>query len=560
MRTPMEMGLPEKFYSDPARWAGQYEIMQNIAGSLIGGKDVFLLDAPTGVGKSVIGAGTAREMADAHVLDEVISRLRNEEIELPAFRCIYLTRTKQLQDQLVDDFYHKPGARTIKGRKNYVCLKYENNFPKITAEDCTAKRKGESQDGRGGECKFFDSCPYRLAKKDAVMSRLAVLNCSYFLAEANGPGWFSKSTLLICDEIDVLEGELMSHIQLTISNSQLDRFNVEPPKKKDQADVNKWVIWAANTGPLIEERAEKIEERLSDRPERYWSDIDIELHKQAAKMHAFVEKLKMFVSDVREDWIFYEEEDQHHDIRWVFKPVIVSPYMDKYFSRHAKKVLGMSGTILDPGMMAGDLGLPSYGYKRMDCPFPLKNRPIYYRPVANLTRATMETELPKTLAEASAIIDHHAGDKILVHATSYAIRDYMMQNLPQKARLITHDSENRNEKLEEFKASSDPLVMVSPSFDRGVDLPDDLCRAVIICKVAYPSMGDPQVKARMEMPGGNKWYLLRTMQTVMQMTGRGVRSMSDFCSSYILDHQFSRLLGQTSAWVPGWWRQAIIHD
>ena len=50
MESPKELGLPEKFHTG---WRnGQGEIIDEVAQS---GSHYFLLDAPTGVGKSVIG-------------------------------------------------------------------------------------------------------------------------------------------------------------------------------------------------------------------------------------------------------------------------------------------------------------------------------------------------------------------------------------------------------------------------------------------------------------------------------------------------------------------------
>ncbi|GAJ16294.1 unnamed protein product, partial [marine sediment metagenome] len=55
---------------------------------------------------------------------------------------------------------------------------------------------------------------------------------------------------------------------------------------------------------------------------------------------------------------------------------------------------------------------------------------------------------------------------------SYRLRDFLVKNLEQ-GKLITHTKWNREDKLEEFKDSPEPLVMLSPSFDRGVDLPQE---------------------------------------------------------------------------------------
>jgi Rad3-related DNA helicase len=151
-----------------------------------------------------------------------------------------------------------------------------------------------------------------------------------------------------------------------------------------------------------------------------------------------------------------------------------------------------------------------------------------------------------------------------VHTTSYPIRNFLQQQLEEynpaaghHGRVVTHESADRLKMLEFFKESRLPLVMLSPSFDRGVDLPDNICQCVIICKVPYLSMGDPQVAARMKLSGGQQWYLLKAIQTMIQMSGRAVRSTTDKSHTYILDKQFNALKARTRSIIPGWWLDAI---
>lgn len=123
---------------------------------------------------------------------------------------------------------------------------------------------------------------------------------------------------------------------------------------------------------------------------------------------------------------------------------------------------------------------------------------------------------------------------------------------------MTHESGDREEALESFKASRRPLVMLSPSFDRGVDLPEaDNCGAVMICKMPYLSLGDPQIKAKVDLPGGWTWYALKACQTLVQMTGRSVRSPRQRCDTYIYDAQFARLRSRMGEVLPAWWQAAI---
>ncbi len=100
-------------------------------------------------------------------------------------------------------------------------------------------------------------------------------------------------------------------------------------------------------------------------------------------------------------------------------------------------------------------------------------------------------------------------------------------------------------------------MIVAPSLDRGVDFKGDDCRVQIIAKVPYPYLGDKQIKARMNLEDGQQWYTVRTIRDLVQMTGRGVRSETDYCTTYILDRGFGRLFDMNKRLIPAWWREAV---
>lgn len=528
-----ELGLPAKF----DKWrSGQAELVDKISASE---KKTFLLDAPVGTGKTLIAIATHQSRIIDRVGKQVLARLTGESAKSFDRRCIFITRTKQLQDQILADF---PAAKTMKGRNNFPCMKHADEFPDITAEDCV----------NPGECDFRETtCPYYIAKRAAAMAPLAVLNTSYYLTEANGPGQFSGSDLLVVDEVDTLEDDLMKHIQLQISTKQLARFGLEPPR---DTSVQGWLNWGSSLD--LNSRAAQMEFKIDLKPESQWTDVEIKGRRQANRMRAFQQKISSFLAEFDYSWIFNEEEKDDGEIVWTFKPVRIRSYVDYYMWRHADQVLGMSGTILDPEIMADDLGIDSWDYELAPCPFPVENRPIFYKPVVNMTYRTQREQLPILAAEVKNTIDRYPGDKVLVHTTSFAVRDYLLRAIDDY-RLMSHNSNNREEALREFKRSDRPMVMLSPSYDRGVDLPNDLCRCVIVCKVPYISMGDPQVKARLNIPGGNKWYRLKACQAIMQMTGRGVRHENDTCDTYIFDKQFGRLRLEMGRYFPDWWLEAI---
>ena len=521
--TPWELGLPKKFKF----WRdGQAEAIDSIVQS---GKQVYLLDAPTGTGKTVIGVGA---YAKVGLIQATIDKMAGRE---DRYRCIYITRTKQLQDQILAEF---PMARTVKGRSNYFCLERPNEFPEFTAADCN------NQSCQG--------CPYKIAKSAALSSPLAVLNDSYFLSETNGPGSFSGATLLIIDEVDSLESALMGFIQFTVSQRQIKRLQLTPPQNPGSFDV--WLPWADKAKITVAEGIEILSRQLEGSHPSEWSDIEVEMQKQVARLTSFLNKLNLFTKEVNDSWVF--DFIRPADWQVIFKPVQVGEYAGRYLWQHGERVLGMSGTIFEPQLLANELGLEDWDYSRMESPFPVENRPIYFKPVANLTRKHMDQELPKLGIEVKSLLDRYCDSRILVHTVSYRIRDYLMGNLPQH-RLITHSTEDRDKKLETFRNSRDPLVMISPSFDRGVDLPQEACRCVIICKVPFMDLSDKQVSKRMISPGGQRWYNVRAAQSVVQMSGRAVRSPTDYCDTFILDKQFGAFRVRVRDILPQWWQAAI---
>lgn len=545
---PTSLGLPGKFTS----WRpGQVETIDDIVASP---EAIYLLDAPTGSGKSLVGAAAAKRF---ELIDRVMERMTDDEAP---FRCIYLTQTIQLQNQVLRDF---PYARMVKGRGNYLCdaflgqqkekmkhlapdefQRYLSSIELLKASDCPSKNCGYT-------------CTYNMDKKLTAQAPLAVLNTKYYLTEVNGPRMFSGANLVVLDEVDSVEASLLDYIEFSVSQFQCKKYRLQPPNNKES--LEEWLDWAEESRMSMLEYIDIMDKQLPLSTAN-WSDLDMKNNREKKAAESFLSKMAMFLAEVNDKWII--DIGEKPKAGWVvtFKPVTVAAYTEKYLWKHGSRFLGMSGTILDPEILADDLGIKSYSYRRMDSQFPVDNRLIHVNPVANLKYAKMHEELPKLLQEVANIVMANIGENILIHTVSYNIRNYLMEELPKcgvdPEILITHNSEDRADKLQIFKESRG-LIMISPSFDRGVDLPGDECRVVIICKVPYLALGDKQTKARMAMPRGQQWYNLRAIQTVLQMTGRAVRSEKDFASTYVLDRQFKMLLARTRKDLPKWWLEAI---
>jgi ATP-dependent DNA helicase DinG len=196
--------------------------------------------------------------------------------------------------------------------------------------------------------------------------------------------------------------------------------------------------------------------------------------------------------------------------------------------------------------------------------FPIARRPIYIYPVASMSRKEADVSQPLMAAAILKVASLHPHSKILVHTVSYALNQVIesaLNNSEHYLRSITYRSAGEKQKAIDRYLYTPGAILLAPSLDRGIDLPDDDCRVIVVCKVPFPSLGDKQISTRLYSKGGQSWYAVRTIRSLVQMTGRGMRHEDDMCESYILDSQFIKMVWQKNKHLlPTWWRDALVWD
>lgn len=221
----------------------------------------------------------------------------------------------------------------------------------------------------------------------------------------------------------------------------------------------------------------------------------------------------------------------------------------------------MSATILDFSTFMRNLGIdPALATcLATDSEFPLENRPIFFKPCGNMGFRHKKNTLPKMAAFLSKILAKYATKKGIVHTHSFENNRYFVDYLRAEHgfRIITHDSSkgSRDRAVAEHLSSPEPTVLFSPSMQEGLDLKEELSRFQVLTKVAYPYL-DPYVKARMDRDP--KWYQWLTALTMVQATGRSVRSKTDKAHTFILDEGFRDFYYRNETWLPKWWTDSII--
>lgn len=499
----------------------QQDAVDEIVEKFHEGNRVVFLDAPTGAGKTLLG--------------ELVRRRLNPK------NTLYVCSDKSLQDQFARDFTY---AKVLKGRSNYPT----QSNPKATAADCTAvggKGCWNCEDGH-------DGCPYQIAKKEALWANLATTNTAYFLTEANHVGRFSKRGLVIADEADTLEGMLMNFVEFTVGTRMMGEARMDMPKKgARKTTLQAWLRDYAQVMGTLASREEEDVKRAKAMKASAEDAIRVadELQRDITKRQA----------DADDDGMWLRDYD--HEGRLILKPVMVSGHGTKNLWKHGERFLCMSATIISSDEMADSLGLPlDYATVTVPMMFPKENRPIIMAPVANVVRGEMDQAVVDLGLAIARIRQRHHGERMLVHTVSYDLTRKLELELKAKhgLKVITYGAgKDRDAALQKYKALKG-AVLLAPSMERGIDLPDDLCRVQVIAKVPFPSLGDKQISARMHLPGGQMWYTVQTVRDVVQMAGRAVRHKEDHATTYVLDRQFARnLWAKNRQLFPGWFREAV---
>ena len=232
-----------------------------------------------------------------------------------------------------------------------------------------------------------------------------------------------------------------------------------------------------------------------------------------------------------------------------FKPVDISKYSKKLLYDYGYRTLLMSATILNKTKFCQLIGLKTsdVSFITLPSPFPPENKPILYCPVGNMGLSSIDDNFPKLIKNITKILKIHKKDKGIIHCHSYKISNHIIENIKSK-RLLTHDSNNRDEILNRHIHSKKPTVLISPSMEEGVDLKGDKSRFQIICKIPYPYLGDQLIVKRMER--WKWWYSYETIKKIVQSIGRSIRSEEDHAKTYILDKCWERFYYQNKSLFP----------
>jgi Rad3-related DNA helicase len=539
-----------KHFPFPTIRDAQAKSLVTVMDSAEKGKKFTLIEAPTGVGKSGIAIAVA-SWAKTRPLPQ-------DGCEWHTGATILSTQ-KTLTQQYMRDFA-KDGLLELKGRSNYTCATHNT--------DCGSATVFQGDDEEDN-CAKRGICPYAKAKKEFMSQEVGVTNFSYFLTETMYAGQMKPRNYLVLDECHNVENQLLGFTDTEFTTQRAAELELVlpiliPGESQNLAVALKW--FETDCYPRMSDYILNLEAMVKQARLDGDKEEAIRLAKKFASWEQFKKRIDMFTTTNRpQDWIAFSDinpKTRKGTKNLIIKPLTATLFADELMFRKGANIVMMSATILDFRTFMRNLGIDPEQANTMAVPseFPIENRPIFFKPCGNMGYNTKLEARPNVAAFMLRLVaEKYPTKKGIIHAQSYDnliyFRDYLTAG-GQGHRLITHTNlpGSREEAVARHCSSPEPTILLSPSMTEGLDLKDDLSRFQIIPKVPYPSL-DPYTKARMERDPD--WYQWQTSLTLIQGTGRSVRSKTDKAHTWILDSGFGTFITKNESKLPKWWTDSI---
>jgi ATP-dependent DNA helicase DinG len=502
----------------------QINLLTGIQEAFDQGHKFVICCAPTGSGKSFI-TKTLSHISDqpsAEYCELVNSYVafkqrhsggyvyEDECNDTPSFGTFALTITKTLQDQYNSLF---SDIKVLKGKSNYQCA-IDDNY-NVEVAPCMLT-KGLKED-----CWSKNKCPYYNARNESLTTRLATLNYNMFFAL---PKHLKKRQYIVCDEASELEDQLVKQFACTVKFSFLKKheINIQPFNSTNYNSANRWIgNLLIQIDSKIEDLKEQIQREKKEHIKNFKSNELIALRNLHTKLATIIDTW---------DECEYVFETSFEGI--VFTPLRVNN-LSKYIFDYGDRVVLMSATIIDHKNFCKTLGIDKYKYIEVDSSFDPKNAPIYANTKVKLSFNNLKQNLPKLKKQILDICEHHKLEKGLIHTHTNTITAYLKSQIDGERFLFREPGTNNETLLDKHYKTKEPTVLISPSMSHGVDLKDDLARFQIIIKAPYLPIKNKRIERLMSID--SNWYTNKMLAAVIQSCGRGIRTSSDHCVTYILD-------------------------
>jgi ATP-dependent DNA helicase DinG len=548
---------------------GQDKALDFIERMVKDGVEDIIIEAPTGAGKSAMGAAACNWAANWSPID-----MGEGQLTKPGG--FYLVTQIGLQKQIIADVKANHVAH------DFACLWSSSKYPcdggkldrnRVEQADFEAfdppddsrlsitcqmglKNKKPACQGRLGK-----TCPYMIARGAFDQAIFSLTNYPWFLTERMFVGQLQPRNVMVLDECHTLERQLLKFGEIAISESLLREWDVRGLQVPEIEDMQQFANW------LETRYLPHINERLGDylsMAKALDDGMDSNLSKRITALENQVQKIVACVDGVRtkpDNWVYWYEQTDRDGNAAYCKPLDAAPYMDLIRSGAAVRIY-MSAFPGEKHIFCESLGLDpdAVAWIRLASEFSKDNRPVIMGLVGSMSRRNQDTTLPALLRVVDKIMTQHAEEKGVIHCHSYElgqkILDYLKRTKHGSRILYPKRADERDELYKRHQHDPKPTVMLSPSMTEGYDFKFDEARWQIIAKVPYPYLGDRQIAAKKDR--SQAWYDLQTVMSIVQASGRVCRDATDYGVTYVLDSDFKSLWDKRRDMFPKWFQEAIV--
>jgi ATP-dependent DNA helicase DinG len=538
----------------------QIEALERTWDALQSGAEVVFIEAPTGVGKSIIilalcRAGVAKQKSSFMV-----------------------TPQRALQAQLgVWD-----GNEVMKGRGSYSC-----NIADVPANKAPCVISSDVRKDRS-ECSN-ERCPYYNALETAKEADIVVHNYASLMAQTHIGNHFGGRDLLCLDEAHTAVGWIRNYLSFTLSRVDLEHLTNEAPPRDPQWFTN----WLAMHISLLD-TAELSTDNLPDglvmtimsmtaHRSTYGirSRIELEESYQSYSEEATEENIMTFDQWVRNEfrksyspsipWHTEKHEETRWGAeRWESTPIRVAA-ASWVLTNLGRAIVMVTATVLNAKLMVSELGMgkKQHALVRITSAFPAKNRPVYKRYVGSMSYSRRSSTMPKMIQGLVQVLRDHPDEPGIIHTVSHKLAHDLRNGLlniggwNRTLELVPRGSA-RDEMISDFLSGAlgPRAVLFGPALLEGIDGKDDSLRWQALCKVPWPHRQSPVVKHLLDhkeeriRQWGSRWYTWKTAQQFVQGLGRICRTPTDHGVTYLMDSGFDKLL-QNNVPLPQYIRDSI---
>jgi ATP-dependent DNA helicase DinG len=516
---------------------------------------IYLLDAPTGSGKSVIAMLFADFLA------------------FKGNRGYILASDLSLHEQYVKDFKKLQvwNWGNIKGVDNYRCVV---NDEKFSVGEC--KSKGTSYE-KAESLPCFKQCGYLTSRKKAIKSPVSLLTYPYALIQRNyveqnqqgnskgSP--FPQRDFVVCDEAHKLLDIVQSHFSPIVSHEIV---------KKTESLIE-------STGDIGQKIPQVDTERLAKVIDMIYEQEDhgnlLKLLKEVTRLlsiavqatsslreNASIEFLEGSIPSEwlavfgMADWckdVHCKLEDYCKIIEQVgLEKLVKNPgeksitfnCIDEYyllqkhfFTKFGFKLL-MTATMGSPSDFMRNHGIKKAKYFKIESHFNWEKSPIIFYPGKKMSTRFLQENLQWAIDSVTRIVRENSEHSGIIHSGSYELNTKIWTGLPKdvKKRIVLYKGSEEKEIALKIMKKKKAMVLMGPSILEGLNMVDDQSRFQIFLKVPYPHLGDKYVAAKLEY--SQQWYNWKTSIAVLQGVGRSIRTPEDWAVTHLLDGCFADLM------------------